>query len=263
MIKPTAVRRARLLAAICALGISTGPSDAADKLSVGYSQFWGTIPFSRTQVAGARKAMEEWKAKGVDIDLIVTNGGNTDTTRQVADLEVLHTQGINGLLLFPGDSIVLAEPVKTVFNANHIPVVVTDIGLQSGSWDFFIITDNVTGGRQAAQLMAKNVKPGAKVIVFDFGPANDNVQARVRGFETEAKALGLMVLPRKVIKLSLEEGRRTMEDVLVESPDIAGVFFENEIVAQGAAATLEAAKRQDVKLVTFDLSARAYDLIKE
>ncbi|RTE88375.1 MULTISPECIES: substrate-binding domain-containing protein [Bradyrhizobium] len=47
------------------------------------------------------------------------------------------------------------------------------------------------------------------------------------------------------------------------TPDIAGIFFENEIVAQGAAATLEAAKRQDVKLVTFDLSARAYELIKE
>ncbi|SFP76361.1 ribose transport system substrate-binding protein/ribose transport system permease protein [Bradyrhizobium sp. Ghvi] len=54
-----------------------------------------------------------------------------------------------------------------------------------------------------------------------------------------------------------------MEDVLVETPDIAGVFFENEIVAQGAAATLDAAKCQDVKLVTFDLSARAYELIKE
>lgn len=208
MIKPTAVRRARLLAAIGALGISTGRLMPRINCPSATRNSGGTIPFSRTQVAGARKAMEEWKAKGVDIDLIVTNGGNTDTTRQVADLEDLHTQGINGLLLFPGDSIVLAEPVKTVFNANHIPVVVTDIGLQSGS--SFIITDNVTGSRQAAQLMAKNVKPGAKVIVFDFGPANYNVQARVRGFETEAKARGLTVLPRKVIKLSLEEDRRTM-----------------------------------------------------
>ncbi|SFP76396.1 hypothetical protein SAMN05216330_11043 [Bradyrhizobium sp. Ghvi] len=81
------------------------------------------------------------RPRGVDVDLIVTNGGNTDTTRQVADLKDLHTQGVNGILLLPGDSVVLAEPVKTVFNANHIPVVVTDIGLQSGSWDSFIITD--------------------------------------------------------------------------------------------------------------------------
>ncbi|MBX4905123.1 substrate-binding domain-containing protein [Rhizobium lentis] len=257
-------KRGTLLAISAALGACFATTAAAgEKYTIGYSQFWGTIPFSQTQVAGARKAAAEWKEKGADIELIVTNGGNTDTTKQVGDVEDLYTQGVNGLLIFPGDSVVLAEPIKNVFNANNIPVVVTDIGLQSGSWDSFIITDNVAGGKIAAELMAKNVKPGSKVIVFDFGPANDNVQARVRGFETEAKARGLSVLPRKVIKLSLEEGRRAMEDTLVETPDIAGVFFENEVVAQGAAATLEAAQRNDVKIVTFDLSSQAYDLVKE
>ena len=50
----------------------------------------------------------------------------------MADLEDLYAQGVQGLILFPGDSIVLAEPVKNIFNKENIPVVITDIGLRSG-----------------------------------------------------------------------------------------------------------------------------------
>ena len=61
--------------------------------------------------------------------MILTNGSDTSTTKQVADLEELYAQGLQGLILFPGDSIVLAEPVKNIFNKQSIPVVVTDVGL--------------------------------------------------------------------------------------------------------------------------------------
>src|SRR5205823_6112177 len=108
------------------------PASAEEHYTVGYSQFWGTNPFLVTMANGARKAQAEWAAKGVKLDIIFTNGGDTDTTKQVSDLEDLYAQGIQGLILFPGDSIVLAEPVKNIYNKENIPVVITDIGLQSG-----------------------------------------------------------------------------------------------------------------------------------
>ena len=74
------------------------------------------------------------------------------------DLEDLYAQGIQGLILFPGDSIVVAEPVKNIYNKESIPVVITDIGLQSGKWDTFIITNNYAGGQSAADLMAKTCR---------------------------------------------------------------------------------------------------------
>ena len=67
--------------------------------------------------------------KGVKVDMILTNGSDTSTTKQVADLEELYSQGLQGLILFPGDSIVLAEPVKNIFNKQSMPGVVTDVGL--------------------------------------------------------------------------------------------------------------------------------------
>ena len=251
------------VAATLGLGLLAGTASAAENYTIGYSQFWGTNPFLVTMANGARKAIADWKEKGVEIDMILTNGGDTDTTRQVADLEDLYAQGIDGLVLFPGDSIVVAEPVKNIYNKDGIPVVITDIGLQSGSWDTFIITDNYAGGESAADLMAKHVPAGAKVITFDHAPGNDNAQNRQRGFEDQAKKLGLDVQPEKFLKLSLEEGRRLMEDTLVAIPDIKGVYFFNQVVAQGAAAALAAANRTDVQLVSFDLDPVSYQLVKD
>jgi ribose transport system substrate-binding protein len=128
---------------------------AADKtVRLGYSQFWGTNTFLRTQIAGARKAMGEWETKGVKVELLVTNGGDTDTTKQVGDLEDLYTQNIDGLLIFPGDSVVLADPIKNIYNKNKIPVVITDIGLNSGDRVTYVVTANEVGGRMAADHMA-------------------------------------------------------------------------------------------------------------
>ena len=54
-----------------------------------------------------------------------------------------------------------------------------------------------------------------------------------------------------------------MEDTLVAIPDIKGVFFFNQVVAQGAAAALDAASRTDVKLVSFDLDPVSYQVVKD
>jgi ribose transport system substrate-binding protein len=74
-------------------------------------------------VNGAKKAAEEWKAKEINIDLVVTNGGDTDKAKQVSDFEDLYAQKVNGVLIFPGDGIMVTESSKMQFNANNIPVV--------------------------------------------------------------------------------------------------------------------------------------------
>ena len=51
-------------------------------------------------------------------------------------------RGVDGVLIFPGDSVMVAEPIKNVFNAKNIPVVITDIGIRSGKYISLIITDN-------------------------------------------------------------------------------------------------------------------------
>jgi ribose transport system substrate-binding protein len=263
MIQRRQVLQAGLSGFIAVWGMRADLAHADQSFTVGYSQFWGTNPFLVSMANGAKKAIAEWKAKGVNVNMILTNGGDTDTTKQVSDLEDLEAQGVQGLLLFPGDSSILAEPVKNIYNKKDIPVVVTDIGLQSGKWVTLLISDNYGGGKQAAELLAKNVKPGASVIIFDHAPGVNGAQTRARGFEDTAKKLGLVLLPRKTLKLNLEEARRTMEDTLASNPEVAGMFSMGALVPEGAYTALEAAKRTDVQLVNFDVDAVSFQMIKD
>src|SRR3984885_4396631 len=250
-------------AALTAATLAAVPSEAKD-LKIGYSVFWGTNPFLVTMVNGAKKAIEEWKGKGVNVDMIVTNGGDNDKAKQVADLEDLSAQGVAGVLIFPGDSVMVAETIKTIFNAQNIPVVITDIGIRSGKYISLIITDNKKGGEQAGEYMAKLLPKGSEVITLDHAPTNDNGQTRRKGFETKAAELGLTVLKEQpVALLTLDSGRQAMEDLLVSEPDVKGAFAFNQLVLQGAYQALEqAGKAGQVKLVGFDLDPVSYQMVK-
>jgi ribose transport system substrate-binding protein len=253
-----------LTAAMAAAILTSIPAEAKD-FKIGYSVFWGTNPFLVTMVNGAKKAVEEWKAKGVNVDMIVTNGGDNDKAKQVSDLEDLSAQGVSGVLIFPGDSVMVAEPIKTIFNAQNIPVVITDIGIRSGKYISLIITDNKKGGEQAGEYMAKLVPAGSKVITLDHAPTNDNGQTRRKGFEAKSAELGLKVLPEQPVSvLTLDAGRQAMEDLLVSEPDVKGAFAFNQLVLQGAYKALEqAGKAGQVKLVGFDLDPVSYQMVKD
>jgi ribose transport system substrate-binding protein len=243
---------------------AVSPASAKD-YKIGYSVFWGTNPFLVTMVNGAKKAAGEWKAKGVNIDLIVTNGGDNDKAKQVADLEDISSQKVNGVLIFPGDSVMVAEPIKTIFNAQNIPVVITDIGIRSGQYISLIITDNKKGGESAGEYMAKLVPKGSKVITLDHAPTNDNGQTRRKGFETKAAELGLNVIHEQPVQfLTLDSARSAMEDLLVSEPEVKGAFAFNQLVLQGAYQALEqAGKAGQVKLVGFDLDPVSYQMVKD
>lgn len=241
-------------------------SAMAKDLTIGYSVFWGTNPFLVTMVNGAEAAAAEWKDKGYNIDIIVTNGGDDDKTRQVNDLEDLYAQGVAGLLIFPGDSVMVGEPIVNLYNEAKLPVVVTDIGVRKGDITSLVITDNLAGGMLAAEKMAEIVPAGAKVITLDYAPTNDNAQLRQKGFEDRAAELGLTVLPEAAMPpaMTLDNGRNVMEDLLVSEPDIAGVFSFNQVVMQGAYAALEGAGRVgEVKLVGFDLDPVSWQMVKD
>lgn len=254
-----------LVGAAMAVALAGVAPAGAQDFKIGYSVFWGTNPFLVTMVNGAKKSIEEWKAKDVNVDMIVTNGGDTDKAKQVSDLEDLYSQGVQGVLIFPGDSVMVAEPIKTIYNANDIPVVITDIGIRSGKYISLIITDNQKGGESAGEYMAKIVPQGSKVITLDHAPTNDNGQTRQKGFEDKAKELGLTVLPEQpVAALTLDSSRQSMEDLLVAEPDVKGVFAFNQLVLQGAYQALESAgKVGQVKLVGFDLDPVSWQMVKD
>lgn len=252
------------------LAIATGslvlafcPASHAQNYKIGYSVFWGTNPYLVTMVAGAKAAAKEWQAKGTTVDLLVTNGGDMDTARQVSDLEDLYAQGIKGVLIFPGDSVMIGDTVTNMFNAEKIPVVITDIGIRSGEYASQILTDNYAGGRQAGEYMASILPKGSKVVTLDNAPTSDNGQDRQRGFEDAAKEAGLVILPERIVQtLTLDSARRATEDLLVADPDVKGIFTLNQLILQGAYQVIDQAGRAGkIKLTAFDVDPVSYKMV--
>ena len=233
---------------------NAAPATAKD-YKIGYSVFWGTNPFLVTMVNGAKKAVDEWKAKGVNIDLLVTNGGDDDKAKQVSDLEDLSAQKIDGVLIFPGDSVMVAEPIKTIFNAQNIPVVITDIGIRSGKYISLIITDNSRAVNRPETIWRRCSRRAARSLRSTTRRRTTMARHGARASRPGRPELGLEVLTEQpVARLTFDDSRKAMEDLLVSEPDVKGAFAFNQLVLQGAYQALEqAGKAGEVKLVGFDL----------
>lgn len=258
-----------VLAAVAAAPLMAGGTGEAGgkgkkAFKIGYSQCLAKNPFLIAMTNGAKKAIGEWQAKGYKIDMVVTDAGDTDMSKQVSDVEDIFAMKVDGLLIFPAaGSKLMSDPIRNMYNKNNIPVVVTDIGLSNAKWASFIITDNNLGGRMCAELVASSVPRGSKVLTFDVNPAAENVQARVKGFEGKAKELGLTVLPEKTLPLTLEDGRRLTEDTLTSIPDLAAIFYTSQIAAQGGVAALTAMGNKTCRVVGFDIDAPSLQMIKD
>ncbi len=258
-----------ILIIICSSVILTCTKEEAgtdDALSfrIGYSLFYGSNPFVIAMLQGAEQCIKDWKEKNVSVQLIVTKGSDTDPTRQITDCEDLYTRNIQGLLIFPGaGSKIMSGPVKKLFNANNIPVVVTDIGLSDAEWVSFITTDNAKGGTMLANLLAEYLPENSSVITFDSSPSTENCILRQQAFEETSRALGFQVLPEKVLNKNLEDGRRVMEDVLIAYPGLDAIFHINQLTAQGSIANNGSQPGTSPLHVAFDIDSSSLEMVKE
>src|SRR5439155_505224 len=74
----------------------------------------------------AKKAMDDWKKKDPNVDFVFKTSG--DVTKQVADVEDMLVQGVNGLVVFPFESAPLTPVVEKAYGKG-VYVVVLDRGV--------------------------------------------------------------------------------------------------------------------------------------
>ena len=116
----------------------------------------------------------------------------------------------------------------------------------------YIGTDNRAGGRLGADAMAGLVGPGAKVAVITGIPGDVGSGLRAEGFEQGNRGR-FEIATSIAADFEREKAKQAAADLLRETPDIAGFFAVNDLMALGVADAVEAAGKQgDVKVVGFD-----------
>jgi ribose transport system substrate-binding protein len=200
---------------------------------------------------------KEAAARG--LDLIVTSC-EMDPAKQASQIEDFVAQRVSAIIAAPCDSDAIGPNLQGAERAG-IPVFTVDIAARSAKIVSHVASDNIQGGRLAAQALARYLKGQGKVLVIDH-PTVASVQDRIKGFDEELKKTpGINVVGRPSADGQRAKAMAVMEDMLQAHRDLKGVFGINDDSALGALSVLEAAGRNDIVIVGFDATPEALKAI--
>ncbi|BCM93521.1 ribose import binding protein RbsB [Abditibacteriota bacterium] len=221
--------------------------------TIGVSLLTSTNPFFNDM----GKAIQQ-EATANHMQVVITSA-EYDPAKQQDQVNDFIVKKVSAIVLNPADSKSVGTAIKAA-NAAGIPVFTADIASLSKDAKVVchVATDNLTGGRMAAQAMIEALGGKGKVAILDH-PVAESVMMRTKGFEEiigkhNAKGAGKIEV---VAKLpgggEKDKSFKATEDILQAHPDINGIFAINDPSALGAVAALEKAnKLSAIKVVGFD-----------
>lgn len=178
-------------------------------------------------------------------------------------------RGVAGIAISPTDSST-APSVLTLAARAKIPVVVADIGTNSGDYVSFIISDNKKGaygvGKALAEAMKQKGWSDGSVGLVTISQARKNGQARTAGFRQAMKEAGITKEAglQQMQSYTADETFRFTQDMLTANPNMRGMFIQTDQPAIGALRAIKAAHREGTLLVAaFDGIPEFVDLLKK
>jgi len=217
-------------------------------------------PFQMALAEAAKATVEELGGEGI----ILAASTHSDVAEQVAIVEDLVEQKVNGLILVPIGSDAIIPAVEKA-NAAGIPVVIADTASYGGDFITFLATDNIKASAMAAEYLIKKFNGQAKVAQLEGEPGGQTAADRIKGFQDKLKeAPGMQLVASQTGHWTTAGGQATLENILQANPDLDAVFASSDMMGVGAAEALKAAgKAGQVTLVTFDGLPEGVALIKE
>jgi ribose transport system substrate-binding protein len=231
----------------------------AARVRIGVSLLTRTHPFYQELEAGLRAAAS---ALGYEVNV---QAGEFDVARQKDQIENFIVDRVTAIVVCPCDSKSIGTSVQAA-NRAGIPVFTADIAVlaEGAAVVSHTASDNVAGGRLAAEALARALGGHGSVAIIDH-PEVESVIERVHGFEQELATRPDMQLVAKLSGHGTKEAAfRTAEDILQAHPDLDGIFAINDDSALGALAAVEKAGRLGrVMIVGFDAVPEARRAIAE
>lgn len=243
-----------LLSLSLAAAVSAG---AAESYKIAVIPKGTTHEFWKSIHAGAKKAEQELKAEGVNVQIIWKGPlKEDDREQQIQVVENFVAQRVSGIVLAPLDRKGLVAPVETAVRGK-IPVIIIDSGLESKAPVSSVSTDNREGGRIAARNLGKMLGGKGNAIMLRYAVGSASTEEREEGF------LEVMKKDFPGIKLvstdqhagaTRDSAKRTAENLLNRyGRQIQGVFASNESAAAGMLLALrDAGLAGKVSFVAFD-----------
>jgi ribose transport system substrate-binding protein len=257
------------LAGLCLTVAACGGDDSGGSSS---SSGGGGKNYKLTLLAGVKGdefyitmncgAQAEAKKLGATLDF--QGPDQFDPSLQTPIVNAIAAKKPDALLVAPTDSKAMYAPIKQVADAGSKVVLVDTTLDQADLAVSQIASDNEAGGRAAAQGLAKLIGGSGKVFVVNVKPGISTTDLRAKGFEEEAKKLGLDYVGVDYSQDQPDKAAAIVKAQLAKNPDLKGIFATNLFSAEGSASGLkEAGKQGQVKIVSFDAGPKQVQDLKD
>lgn len=234
------------------------PLEAAPTPTVGLSISTLNNPFFVDLRDGAQA-----QAGRAKVALLVVDAQD-DAARQASQIEDLIQKKVAVIAINPTDSDAIVPTIKKI-NAAKIPVITVDRGAKGGLVTAHIASDNVAGGKMAAQYVGKRLKGKGNVVMLEGIAGTSAARDRGKGFRDGLKQYpGIKLVAVQTADFNRDKGLTVMENILQAQKNIDAVFAQNDEMALGAIKAIQAAKRQDkIFVVGFDATADALTAVQD
>ncbi len=261
--KKRTILKASLTATLVALlSLAGGPAMAKDKTIV-YLTPGLDLPFWRYLSKGVESAAKE---KGYAFQAM---DSHNSAQTQLQNAQDAIARGVDGIVISPTDSSTAPSVLQLAANAK-IPVVIADIGTNSGDYVSFISSDNYQGTKGVGEALAAALKEkgwrAESVGIVAISQARKNGQARTKGFVdglAAGGATGKQAGLQQMQSYTADETFKFTQDMMTANPGMRGIFVQTDQPAIGALRAIKAARKQGQVLVAaFDGIPEFVDLIK-
>ncbi len=236
---------------------SSAPATKDSGYKVAYLTPSMDIPFWRYIAKGV-----ETKAKALGAKEVQVYDSKDSADTQLKNAQDAIVKQVDAIVISPIDS-ASCPAVLSLAEENNVPVVICDIGTDSGKFEAFVITDNKKGAFEIGEYVASKLNEGDKVAQVTLNQARNNGKLRKAGFEEGIAAKKLNQVDfRQMEKHNRQEGESFTQDLVTAYPDVKAIFVHADDPSMGALSAVTSSAREDIMIAGFDCTPEMVDSIK-
>jgi ribose transport system substrate-binding protein len=224
-----------------------------------------TNPFFVEMEKGARQAEAE-----LGIRLIVkTAAQETSIEQQIEIVDELIREGVDAIVIAPGDSLELIPVLKKAQDAGIIvinidnrldPTYSQSLGLENVP---YISVDNQQGAYLSAKYISDQITTPTKAVIIEGIRSAQNAEDRrigaLRAFDENPN---IDLVASETANWKIDESYEVTKDLFAKEPDIKLIFCANDMMALGAIEYLQEAGKTDVLVAAYDALDEAKEAIQ-
>jgi len=244
------MKKLLMMGLIAVLGGTSGSASAqtaaTKKLKIGVSMPTADHGWMGGANWWAKKAMDDWKQKDPNVEFVFKTSG--DVTKQVADIEDMLVQGVNGLVVFPFESAPVTPVVEKAYEKG-VYVVVLDRGVTKPVYDVYLSNDDESYARQAMEWICKQLNYKGNLVLIEGVPSVISDLRTKTAKDVAAKYPGIKVLDSQPGNWNKEKAAAVMENYLAKYKQIDAVYTADDDMLEGALQVYNESGRKDIKIM--------------